>query len=100
MLVFDNDIGAALDRVCDQDSNSEAVHLAHLHRHMFNSHCTITGSFCQERSVPCTLAAFTSKYGVGRPKYQGPTLCEFSTPAVLSIAQNLKYNSVKHMRNR
>ena len=29
MLVFDKDIGAVLDKVCDQDSNSEAVHLAH-----------------------------------------------------------------------
>ena len=28
MLVFDKDIGIALNKVCDQDSNSEVVHLA------------------------------------------------------------------------
>lgn len=42
------------------------------------------------------LAAFTSKYGVGRPKHQ-EQLRECSTPAALSIAQILKYNSIKHM---
>ena len=77
MLVFDEAIGAALDKVCDQDSNSEAVHLARLHRLYADTCLTSTsfiGSFCQERSVRCTLSAFTSKYGVGRPKYQGPSL--------------------------
>ena len=28
MLVFDKDIGATLDKACEQDSDSDAVHLA------------------------------------------------------------------------
>ena len=82
MLVFDEDIDTTFDKVCDQDSNSEAVHLARLHR-LYADTCltsiSFIGSFCQERSVRCTLSAFTSKYGVGRPKYQGPVLRIFNT---------------------
>ena len=54
MLVFDKDIGAALDKVCDQDSNSEAVHLASaaqiVCQHMFDSHALhwiiLSGKVC------------------------------------------------------
>lgn len=48
MLVFDKDIGAALDKACEQDSDNEAVCLACaaqiVRRHMFNP-SPFTGSF-------------------------------------------------------
>ena len=104
MLVFDEDIGAALDRACEQDNDSDAVHLARaakiVRRQIFESK-PFTGSFgedCQERSVPHLLLALVSMV------LEGPSIKhqirECSTQAALSIAQILKFNSVKHMRKQ
>ena len=104
LLVFDEDIGAALGKACEQDSDSDAVHLARaaqiVRRHMFDPK-PFTGSFeenCQEKSVPHMLLALVSMV------LEGPSIKdqirECSTPAALSIAQILKYNSVKHMRKQ
>ena len=104
MLVFDKDIGAALDKSCDQDSDSEAVYLACaaqiVCRHMFDP-TLFTGTFeenCQGRSVPHLLLSLVSMV------LEGPSikdqLRECSTPVALSIAQILKYNSVKHMHKQ
>jgi len=104
MLVFDKDIGAALDKACEQDSDSDAVHLARaaqiVRRHMFDP-TPFTGSFednCQEKSVPHLLLSLVSMV------LEGPSIKdqirECTTPAALSIAQILKYNSVKHVRKQ
>ena len=84
MLVFDKDIGAALDKACDQDSDSEAVYLARaaqiVRQHMFDP-TPFTGTFeenCQERSVPHLLLSLVSM------ALEGPSikdqLRECSTP--------------------
>ena len=53
---------------------------------------------CQEKSVPNLLLALVNMV------LEGPSIKdqirESSTPAALSIAQILKYNSVKHMRTQ
>ena len=66
MLVFDKDIGAALDKACEQDSDDEAVCLAHaaqiVCRHMFDP-SPFTRSFnenCQEKSVPHLLLSLVN----------------------------------------
>ena len=104
-LVFDEDIGAALGKACEQDSDSDAVQLARaaqiVRRHMFEDPKPFNGSFeemCQEKSVPNLLLALVNMV------LEGPSIKdqirESSTPAALSIAQILKYNSVKHMRTQ
>ena len=59
------------------------------------SNILFTGSFKESCELSATLAASTSKYVM-----EGPSLDQIrpsSTQAALSIAQILKYNSVKHM---
>ena len=62
--MFDEDIGEVLGKACEQDCDSEAVHLAHaaqiVRRYMFEDTSPFTGSFkedCQEKAVPCVLLA-------------------------------------------
>ena len=104
MLVFDEDIGAALGKACEQDSDSDAVHLTRaaqiVRQHIFSSN-PFTRSFeenCQEKSVPHQLLALV------RMVLEGPSIKdqigECSTPASLSIAQMMKYNCVKHRRKQ
>lgn len=104
MLAFDEDIGAALDKACKQDSDNDAFHLTWaaqiVRRTMFGSK-PFTGSFeenCQEKSVPHSLLALVNMV------LEGPSIkdqiCKHSTPASLSIAQIMKYNCVKHVRKQ
>ena len=104
MLVFDEDIGSALGKACEQDSDSDAVHLTRaaqiVRQHIFSSN-PFTGSFeenCQEKSVPHQLLVLVSMV------LEGPSIKdqigECSTPASLSIAQMMKYNCVKHRRKQ
>lgn len=101
VLAFDEDIGLALGKACKYDSDSDAILLARaaqvVCRHMFNSK-PFTGSFeehCQLKSVPHSLLALISMVLEG-PNIKDQSEC--STQAALSIAQLLKYNSVKHVR--
>ena len=63
MLVFDEDIGAALGKACEQDSDSDAARAAQIvQRNIFRSN-PFTGLFeenCQEKSVPHQLLALVS----------------------------------------
>jgi hypothetical protein len=59
LLMFREDIGCALAKACQQDSDSDAVHLARaakiVRRHMFDKSKPLDGSFsptCQEESMP------------------------------------------------
>ena len=72
LLVFDEDVGYALGKACEQDTDNDAVHLARaaqiVRRHMFDPN-TFTGSFKESCEFCATLAASTSKYGNGRPEH-------------------------------
>lgn len=92
---------SALAKVCDLDSDSDAVHLAHaaqiVRRHMFGKAKPFTGfpEGCQEEFVPPLLLALVSMIleGLSIKEQMADT-----NPAGISIAQILKFNSIKHMR--
>ena len=67
LLAFDEDIGEVLGNVCEQDCDTEAVHLARaaqrVRRYIFEDTYQFRGSFpggCQEDSVPNVLAAMVN----------------------------------------
>ena len=104
LLAFD-DIGEALGKACEQDCDTEAVHLARaaqiVRRYMFEDTDRFSGSFqggCQEDSVPNVLVAMVNMVLDG-PSIKNQSLSS-STQAALSIAQLLKFNSVKQRRKQ
>ena len=105
LLAFDEDIGEALGKACEQDCDTEAVQLARaaqiVRRYMFEDTVRFSGSFqggCQEDSVPNVLVAMVNMVLVG-PSIKNQSLSS-STQAALSIAQLLKINSVKQRRKQ
>ena len=105
LLAFDEDIGEALGKACEQDCDTEAVHLARaaqiVRRYMFEDTVRFSGSFqggCQEDSVPNVLVAIVNMVLDG-PSIKKQSLSS-STQAALSIAQLLKFNSVKQRRKQ
>ena len=103
LMAFEEDVGAALAKACELDSDSDAVHLAHaariVHRHMFEEAKPFTGfpEGCQEESVPPLLLALVNMI------VEGPSVNEQmadTNPAAISTAQILKFNSVKRKRTR
>ncbi len=106
-LVFDEDVGAALGKACEgnMDSDSDSVVLARaaqiVRQQMFEDSKLFNGSFgknCQQESVPKILLALVTMV------LEGPSIKdqirESSTQAALSIAQLMKFNSVKHTRSQ
>ena len=65
-MAFEEGIGGALDKACELDSDSDAVHLASaahvVRRHMFGEAKPFTGfpGRCQEEFVPPLLLALVS----------------------------------------
>ena len=105
LLAFDEDIGEALGKVCEQECDTEAVHLARaaqiVRRYMFEDTDRFSGSFqggCQEDSVPNVLVAMVNMVLDG-PSIKNQSLSS-STQAAISIAQLLKFNSVKQRRKQ
>ena len=105
LLAFDEDIGEALGKACEQDCDTEAVHLARaaqiVRRYMFEDTVRFSGSFqcgCQEDSVPNVIVAMVNMVLDG-PSIKNQSLSS-STQAALSIAQLLKFNSVKQRRKQ
>ena len=105
LLAFDEDIGEALGKACEQDCDTEAVHLARaaqiVRRYMFEDTDRFSGSLqggCQEDSVPNVLVAMVNMVLDG-PSIKNQSLSS-STQAALSIAQLLKFNSVKQRRKQ
>ncbi|KAJ8393374.1 hypothetical protein AAFF_G00060960 [Aldrovandia affinis] len=103
LMAFEEDLGAALAKACELDSDSDAVHLAHaaqiVRRHMFGEAKPFTGfpEGCQEESVPPLLLALVSMI------LEGPSIKEQmadTNPAAIATTQILKFNSVKHKRTR
>ena len=100
-----NYIGEALGKACEQDCDTEAVHLARaaqiVRRYMFEDTDRFSGPFqggCQEDSVPNVLVAMVNMVLDGPSiNNQSPSS---STQAALSIAQILKFNSVKQRRKQ
>jgi len=87
-------------KACKLDTDVDAVHLARaaqiVRRHIIGD-STFSGfpAGCQQDSVPPTLLALVSMI------LEGPSIkhqSESTTPAALTIAQLLKFNSVKHRR--
>ena len=88
----------ALANACEYDIDSDVVSLARaariVRKGMFQAHQAFSGSFsdnCQEDSVPQLLVSMI---------LEGPSIEEQSSKssafARMTIAQLLKYNSVKH----
>ena len=103
LLAFEEDIGTALARACDFDSDSDAIHLARAAKivrdHMFGRAMPFNGfaAGCQKEAVSPLLLALVNMI------LEGPSItdhCKDTTPAALSIAQLLKFNSVKHKRKK
>ena len=105
LLAFNDDIVAALADAYEQDSDSDAVHLAkaaHIVRQkLFDNPKPFDGSFdkkCQEQSVPEELIALVNMI------LNGPSIKdqshESSTPETLAISQLLKYNAVRHRHKK
>ncbi|XP_068222140.1 uncharacterized protein [Palaemon carinicauda] len=102
-MAFEEYLGATLDKACELNSYSDAVHLAcaaHIvRRHMFGVAKPFTGfpEGCQEESVPPLLLALVSMI------LEGPSIkdhTEDTNPAAITTAQILKFNRVKHKRTR
>ena len=100
-LVFEDDVGAALTKAYELDSDNDVVHLAcaahTMRRHMFEEAKPFNGlpEGCQEESVPSLLLALVSMV------LEGPRIKDQmaeTTPAALAIAQLLKFNCIKNKR--
>ncbi|KAL7407599.1 hypothetical protein ABVT39_010851 [Epinephelus coioides] len=102
-LAFSDDIGAALTKACEWDSDNDAVCLAHaadiVRRHLFIELKPLTGfqETCQRDSVPNALLSLVNMV------LEGPSVRNQSayppTSAALSIAQLLCFNNTKHSRH-
>ena len=99
LMAFEEDVGAALAKACELDSDSDAVHLAHaaqiVDHHMFGEAKPFTGFpvGCQEESVLPLLLALVSMI------LEGPSIKDQTADtntAAFTAAQILKFNSIKH----
>ncbi len=103
LLAFKSDIGQALADVCEDHSDEDALCLAKASRlirqELFDGQKDFNGSFdagCEEQSVPASLLTLV------RLIIEGPSINHqadaMSKHPALSIAQLIKFNSVKHRR--
>lgn len=104
LLTFVKDIGPALKKACDHDS--DAMHLVRaaqlVRREMFETRFSFDGSFqpdCQKDAVPPSLLALVNMILDGANiKHQSELVQTSTTTAALAISQLLTFNSVKHGR--
>ena len=102
LMAFEDDIGSALAKACEQDNKEDAMHIARaahiVRRHIFGEAKPFNGfpEHCQEDSVPQLLLTLVNMI------LEGPSINdqmeEATFPAALTIAQLLKFNTVKHKR--
>ena len=104
LLAFNQDVGASVRMTCEQDADSDVIHLARAaniaRRDMLKMTTAFSGSFdtlCQEESVPNALIALVSMI------LNGPNIHEQSShssiPApTLTISQLLQFNSCARRR--
>ena len=103
ILVFDEDVGSALTKVCDHNTDSEAVILAKattiVRRVVFQIKEEFNGLFnsqCQEHSVPKSLLALVNMVLNG-PNINSQSSASTFQPA-LTLSQLLFFNSSEGMR--
>ncbi len=103
MLAFNEDIGTALTKACEYDSDGDAIHLARaakiVRRHIFSKPKPFSGfqAGCNKESVPFLLLALVNMI------LEGPSIQDHSeamSSAALTISQLLKFNSVKQKRKQ
>ena len=108
LLVFNETIGDAIRKACEQDYDSEALHLTRaakiVRRDMFNMQQSLKGTMeidCQKNSVPTSVLALVSMI------IDGPTIKKDNKDveeedqvikAALTISQLLSFNSCKQGR--
>ena len=104
VVVFNEDLGAALGKACENDSDSDAVHLAKaaiiVRRDMFAMKRKFNGSFDtqgQEESVPISLKVLVNMVLNGPNIKSQSGSSSISQPA-LTITQPLFYNSSKRYK--
>ena len=100
VLVCNEDIGAALRKACEYDSDNEAVYLARaasiVRRSMLRTKQSFSGSFdaqCQLKSVPGSLLALVAMILYGPNITKQYDYVSIPQPA-LTISQLLMYNSL------
>ena len=94
LMAFEDDIGTALAKACEQDNNEDALHIARaaqiVRRHIFGEAKPFNGfpEQCQVDSVPQLLLTLVNMV------LEGPSIKdqmeEATSPAALTIAQLLK----------
>ena len=108
LLVFNDTIGDAIRKACEQDYDSEALQLARaariVRRDMFSLQQSFKGTFeidCQKKSVPASVLALVSMI------IEGPSIKkdnkeieeeDQAITAALTISQLLSFNSCKQGR--
>ena len=101
LLVFEEDVGAALTKACELDSDNDVVHLVRpaltVRRQMFEEGEPFNGfpEGCQGYSVPSRLRALVGMV------LEGPIIKDQmadTTPAALANTQVLKFNCIKDNR--
>ena len=103
ILIFNEDVGAALKKACEHDADHDAVHLAKaaniVRRDMFKHRNQFDGSFgstCQETSVPVSLVALVAMV-INGPNIEAQSSTATPQPT-LTISQLLIHNSFKWRR--
>lgn len=105
LLLFNKDIGPALMKACDHDS--DAIHLVRaaqvVRREMFETRFTFDGAFqadSQKDSVTPSLLALVNMILDGANiKHQTQLANTGTTTAALTLSQLLVFNSIKHARS-
>ena len=104
MLAFWEDVGKAITKACKLDSDNDAIHLACaaqiVHHSMFEEAQPFSGFSrgSQEKSVPLLLLACLVSVILDGPSIKDQMTD--TTTAAVTIAQMLKFNSMKHMRKQ
>ena len=93
VLIFNADIGSALSKACEHDSDNDAIHLARaaniVRRDMFKMKNQFSGSFgtkCQEESVPVSLLALVAMV-INGPNIEAQSSSSAMPQPVLTISQ-------------
>ena len=105
LMAFEEDVGAALAKAYEQDSDKDAVHIARaaqiVRRQIFGEAKPFNGfpERCHEDSVsPLLLTLMNMVLEQAHASSIKDQMAEETSPAALAIAQLLKFNSVKHKR--
>ena len=103
LLAYDDDIAHVLASVHKRDNDSDAMCIAHvaqiIRRDLFDENEAFSGTFtpdCQIESVPTSMLSLVCMILEG-PNIKDQT-SHPTSQAALTIAQLLKFNSIKHKR--